>query len=146
MTDLKTQLRTYYEATTTPVDVDNIAADAGTVLVGAAPDTAQRRSAMTSRTTSGPRTWMEGSRAAVAALVATVAVIAAIIFITNYSDSNALDNRSPAAVLFAFQDAYNATDLDRVVKQFAPDATVTRYPSAFYTNAVGSEEIEALYN
>lgn len=145
MTDLATQLRTYYEATTTPADVENIAVEPGTVLVGPAPDTARRRSAMSTRTVGESRTWLKGSRAAVAALLATVGVIAAIIFVTSDSDSDVAADRSPAAVLFAFQDAYNATDLDRVVKQFAPEATILRYPNAFYTNAAGREEIKALF-
>ena len=90
------------------------------------------------------RSWFQGSRAAVAALVATIAVITAIVLATSDSDSDAAADRSPGAVLFAFQDAYNAGDVDGILDQFAPEAAITRYPNLI-TNATGTDQIEALF-
>ena len=36
MPDLEDQLRTYYEATTEPIDIDSVTVDPGTVIIGPA--------------------------------------------------------------------------------------------------------------
>ncbi len=55
MRDLNEQIRTYYEATTSPVNIDAVTVEEGTVVVGPFPDAVQRRSAMKTITpTPGP--------------------------------------------------------------------------------------------
>lgn len=72
MLDLKDQIRTYYEATTEPVDVDAITVDPGAVLVGPFPDAVKRRSAMqtvTPEKSSRSRVWRGVAVAAVVLLI-----------------------------------------------------------------------------
>lgn len=86
------------------------------------------------------RPWLKGPRAAATALVATAAVIVAVVVLTTSGSSpDTLEGRGPASVLFAFQDAYNAGDLDAAADLFDSDALLTGYP--FTAVANGADEI-----
>lgn len=74
MSDLKDQIRTYYEATTEPVDVHDVVVESGTVLVGPFPDAAQRR-AMDTKSDERKGTGRRGWRGPMAAAVAFVAIL-----------------------------------------------------------------------
>jgi ketosteroid isomerase-like protein len=128
MTDLKNQLRTYYEATTQPVDVAEIAVDPDNVVVGQIPQAAQRRSTVNTQGTKETTSWWQGPLVAVSALVAVIAVVVAVVLITNDSSSDSAADLSPRAVLLDFQDAYNAGDLSQVMDLFADEAVVNNYP------------------
>ena len=79
MRDLNEQIRTYYEATTTPVDINAVTVEEGTVVVGPFPDAVQRRSAMKTITpTPGPTRRWKGPRIALTAFAATAVVVAAL--------------------------------------------------------------------
>ncbi len=79
MRDLNEQIRTYYEATTTPVDINAVTVEEGTVVVGPFPDAVQRRSAMKTITpTPGPTRRWKGPRIALTAFAATAVVVAAV--------------------------------------------------------------------
>ncbi len=85
MPDLEDQLRTYYEATTEPIDVDSVAIDPGTVIVGPFPEAAQRRSGMTTPTETRP--WWRNAWAAAAAFVVVVVIGAGVVLATTGDDS-----------------------------------------------------------
>ena len=79
MRDLNEQIRTYYEATTTPVDINAVTVEKGRVVVGPFPDAVQRRSAMKTITpTPGPTRRWKGPRIALTAFAATAVVVAAV--------------------------------------------------------------------
>lgn len=121
MSDLRTQIRVYYEATTGPVDIDAIASDV--VTVGPVPDALRRRQTMTSIPPTTTR--RRGPRIAWAAFAGLAAVIAgvAIAFATISSDPDAAAS-DPAAVIREYEAAYNARDLDRLMELFTEESVV----------------------
>ena len=133
MFDLKDQIRTYYESTTTPVDVDAIAVDEGTVLVGPFPDAVQRRKNMKTmpKTTEQSASRWRAPRVAMAAFGATVVVVLAVFAVVSLSDPDTtLDVASggPAAVIQNYVDAYNAEDIDGIMALFTEESVLNRHP------------------
>ena len=144
MTDLRTQLRTYYESTTEPVDIENIAVDPGEVVVGPMPEAARRRSAMTATKPPRPQTPWRSYRVVAATLISVVVLITAVVVITNDSGNDAATSRTPQELLGELTDAYDAKDFDRAVNLFDEQATLIRYPST--ARAVGHDEIRAAFD
>jgi hypothetical protein len=138
MDDLKDQIRTYYESTTVPIDIDAIAVDEGTVVVGPFPDAVQRRSAMQTITstppptqTPPPRTRWKGPRLAAAAFAATVvASIAAfaVFGLLNPSPEVLGSADDPAVTIQAYAAATNADDLDAVLTLFTEESVIVNHP------------------
>lgn len=137
MPDLKDQIRTYYEATTEPVDIDAITIDPGTVLVGPFPDAAQRRNAMQTITPETPptsRLW-RGMAAAAAAVLIVVVVGVALVVASRGGEvepaapptTDAITVDEAVEVANAFYDAQHEADDATLGNLFAPDATGAPY-------------------
>jgi len=138
MGDLKDQIRTYYETTTVPVDIDAITVDEGTVIVGPFPDAVQRRSAMKTITptppptqTPPPATRWSGPRLAAAAFAATIVVFIAAVAVVRLASPNAEvlgGADDPAVTIQAYAEATNADDLDAVLALFTEESVIIDHP------------------
>jgi hypothetical protein len=138
MSDLKDQIRTYYENTTVPIDIDAITVDEGTVIVGPFPDAVQRRSAMKTITptppptqTPPPATRWSGPRLAVAAFAATIVVFIAAYAVVGLASPNVEvlgGADDPAVTIQAYAEANNADDLDAVLALFTEESVITNHP------------------
>ena len=145
MSDLKNQIRFYYEATTVPVDVDAIAVDTDTVIVGPMPDAVRRRSAMKTipaQTTTSER-W-KGPRVAWAAFLGAVALVAFVVFVlaTDSNDSDVASNH-PASVIQDYTAAYNAGDIDRLLELFTNQSVIDTGDAIFGGPFAGLEQIRS---
>lgn len=143
MPDLRDQLRTYYEATTEPADLDDLVVEPGTVLVGPFPDASVRRSM-------GQRDWWRGPVGAVAAVLAVV-VVGIVAFLAFRGDAEEAANSTTtsigAAEGFTAQDAvavaneyftaFNRGDVKAVSSLLAPDAVI-----GFAWGAISVEQFE----
>jgi hypothetical protein len=136
MPDIEDQLRTYYEATTEPIDVDAITVDPGAVLVGPFPDAAQRRSAKQTVAPEKPptsRAW-RGVAAAAAALIVAIAGVALVLAggggnvepaappTVRPSDSTQITAEEALVVVDRYWTAYDAGDFHTVAGLFTADA------------------------
>jgi hypothetical protein len=140
MSDLKTQLRAYYESTTVPTDIDSIIAGRGANHSGR-PAHARRSISMNVVPLSAEpaqRSRRRGTRLAAAGLAAVTIVGVVVLMAVAVSD----DDPSPASppptvpvpttmpagadeLLDAYVDAYNAHDIAAVMSLFADDAVMT---------------------
>lgn len=125
MPDLKDQIRTYYEATTEPVDVDAVIVESGTVLVGPFPDAAQRRAGMKTapeklESSLPHRPWWRGPVAAVAAFVSVVVLGVSLVFLGLRGD-----DRSPADPPTTTTDAAPATSSPTTPTTAPPPTTAS---------------------
>ena len=143
MGDLKDQIRTYYETTTVPVDIDAITVDEGTVIVGPFPDAVQRRSAMKTTTptppptqTPPPATRWSGPRLAAAAFAATIVVFIAAFAVVRLASPSAEvlgGADDPAVTIQAYAEATNADDLDAVLALFTEESVIVNRTSTDMT-------------
>ena len=130
MSDLSTQLRAYYDATTTETDVDSILVEKGSVLVGPFPEATRRRGVMGASHSDSDRRWWRrpGGVFGIAAAVVLVAVTAVIGAVSLGGSEELGGEPGPAEVLEAFRVAYNDGDVDRLMALFAEDATMRGHP------------------
>jgi len=138
MLDLGNQIRTYYETTTVSIDIESIAVDGGTVLVGPFPDAVQKRGKRI-----GARLVQRrgGPRVAVATFTAIVVAVAGTIAVANLLDG---DERSVAG------DPERLCEIDQEFKAWVPPTSLeearerTRLDRALHEEAERVAPIEIL--
>lgn len=144
MTDLKTQLRTYYESTTVPVDIADIVVDPDTMLVGRVPEAAQRRHAMQGRKFSD-RAGDIRFKGIGTLLGATAAIVVAVLVgfaLLSFIDAEEPDaGTDGTATLLRYIAADNARDVDAVMTFFTEESVITGAPRAGI--AIGTPDVLA---